>query len=107
MRTLETRTFRLARSASAAGVPSSISTRRRGGESNGLDCTLGGGGGFVVKCPVVAVVSVPVELPLSADLPIAIGVENTVLLGGGGGGGSSAISIVIPMLLLLVLIAKF
>jgi hypothetical protein len=44
LRSLLTRTSALAFSASAAGVPSSIS-RRRGGESNGVDGVVGGGGG--------------------------------------------------------------
>lgn len=73
--------------------------------SSGLDWTPGGGGGggdINVFCPVVVtVVSVPVELPLSAP----VGLENAGLLGGGGG-GSSAISIVRILLLLLELMVK-
>jgi len=47
LRSLLTRTSALAFSASAAGVPSSIS-RRRGGEINGVDGVVGGGGGSLL-----------------------------------------------------------
>jgi len=52
-----------------------------------------------VFCPVVSVL---VELLLSADLPI-IGVENTGLLGGGGGGSSARSNVTVLLLLLLLI----
>ena len=100
LRSLLTRTSALAFSASAAGVPSSIS-RSRGGESNGVDGVVGGGGGGSLLPTTFSVAresndeaNDDVDDPLFLVSPVGggVGVINFRGENGGDGGGMAAMA---------------